>query len=108
LHQFTVFEGDTLQQQLDLFWAVDVAPGFLGFLDQLECQTKEGWSRYGVAPMLSAVRYRRRLNRIGRSQMLPLPSVNVVEREQAFHQYPNANLKNAEYSRYAGVLHKAK
>ena len=40
LHRFAVPEGNTLQQQLDLFGAVDAAPGFLGFLDQVECQTK--------------------------------------------------------------------
>ncbi|MDB5788655.1 MAG: hypothetical protein JWQ50_8570, partial [Caballeronia mineralivorans] len=31
LHRFAVFEGNALQQQLDLFGAVDAAPGFLGF-----------------------------------------------------------------------------
>jgi hypothetical protein len=35
LHRFAVPEGNALQQQLDLFGAVDAAPGFLGFLDQL-------------------------------------------------------------------------
>jgi hypothetical protein len=44
LHRFAVFEGNALQQQLDLFGAVDTAPGFLGFLDQLEYQTEEGGS----------------------------------------------------------------
>jgi hypothetical protein len=83
---------------------------FLGFVDQHEWQTKEVGSRYGVARTHSTERYRRkrRLNRIGRSHMLPALSRNVVEHEQTFHQYPDVNLKYAEYSRYSGVLHKAK
>jgi hypothetical protein len=34
---FAVAKGNVLQQQLDLFRAVDAAPGVLGFLDQLQC-----------------------------------------------------------------------
>jgi hypothetical protein len=48
LHRFAVLEDNALEQQLDLFRTVDTAPGLLGFLDQLECQSEEGWSRYAV------------------------------------------------------------
>jgi hypothetical protein len=54
--------------------AVDAGPGFLGFLDQFECQTQEGWSRHAVVRARSAVAHgrERRLNRIRRPQMLPV------------------------------------
>jgi hypothetical protein len=86
LHRFAVFEGNALQQQLDLFGAVDAAPGFLGFLDQLECQIQEGGSRCAVARTRSTVAYRRkrRLDCIGRSQMLPVLGREIIEREQNF------------------------
>ncbi|MNS79709.1 hypothetical protein D3C72_1133700 [compost metagenome] len=40
----SVLEGDTLQEQFDVFGTVDAALGFLGLLDQLEGRAKEGRS----------------------------------------------------------------
>ena len=81
MHRFAVLEGNALQQQLDLFGAVDTAPGFLGFLNQLECKTEEGRSRHAVARARRTVAYRRerRFNRVGGTQVLPVLRGEVVE-----------------------------
>jgi hypothetical protein len=73
LHRVAVPEGNALQQQLDLFRAVNAARDFLGFLDQLKCQTSEGRSRRAVARTHGAVVHRRerRRDRIRRAQKLP-------------------------------------
>jgi hypothetical protein len=55
LDRFAVLEGNAFQQQRDLFGAVDVQPCFLGYHDQLGCQTQEGWSRHAVARARSTV-----------------------------------------------------
>jgi hypothetical protein len=99
LHRFAVPEGNALQQQLDLFRAVDAAPGFLGFLDQLECQIEEGWSRHAVARTSSPVAHgrERRLNRIRRAQMLPVLGREVVkgQRREARLDYANSIIGGA-------------
>ena len=81
-----VLEGNALQQQLDLFGAVDAAPGLLGFLDQLECQTQEGRSRHAVARTRSTVAHRRkrRLDCLACAQVLLVFSREIVGREQIF------------------------
>jgi hypothetical protein len=42
LHRFAVLEDNALEQQFDLFRAVDTAPGLFGLLDQLKCLSEEG------------------------------------------------------------------
>ena len=44
MRRSSVLEGNALQEQFDVFGAIDAAPCFLGFLDQLEGQAKEGCS----------------------------------------------------------------